>query len=107
MSITIKGHGVTLTNTPDTVAYSPTVDVSSSTIASGTAENTTGVTGVKLNVRVVGPNRSSWIIKNKELSLLNSPLVLPPITVMRGEVLQAWSDTNNAIDLALTIGEQR
>jgi hypothetical protein len=107
MSIEIVGHGITLTTTAGDTVYSPPADAKSCTVATGTAENVTGSIGVKLFIRVVGPTRSSWVIKGKDLSVLNSPLVLPSVTIMRGEVLQAWSDNNNAIDLALTIGEQR
>lgn len=104
MSIKIIGRGVTLTTTPSDVVYTAPGDVNSATIASGTVENTL-VIGVKLFLFIGG--RNTWVIRGRDIPVLGSPLVLPPITLNAGESLQAWCDTANALDINLSIGEQR
>jgi hypothetical protein len=104
MAIKIIGSGKRLAATANDVVYTPPGDVISATIASGTVENIVNV-GAKLWIRIGG--RNTWIINGKDIPVIGSPLVLPSITLNPGEWLEAWSDTVNALDISLTIGEQR
>lgn len=104
MAIKLTGVGQTLTNTPNDSVYTAPGDVTSATVASGTVENTSLV-GVKLYLRVRG--RNVWIIKGRDIPVIGAPLVLPPITLLPGESLEAWSELANTLDINLTIGEQR
>lgn len=104
MAIKIFGDGQTLSTTANDIVYSPPGDVISATIASGTVENRMPI-GAKLYIRI--GVRNTWVISGKDIQALSSPLVLPPITLNPGERLEAWSDIANALDLNVTIGEQR
>ena len=104
MAIKIIGSGKRLASTSNDVVYTPPGDVISATVASGTVENVLNI-GVKLFIRIGG--RNTWIINGKDIPTIGAPLVLPPITMNPGEWLEAWSDTTNALDINLTIGEQR
>ena len=106
MAIKITGSSKRLTATPNDVAYIVPSDCMSATIASGTVETLTGV-GTRLNIKIVGPTREAWVILNKEITVIGAPLVLPTITLNRGEHLAAWSDVDASLDMSLTIGEQR
>lgn len=106
MAIKLVAGGKRLSNIPNDVVYSVPGDCLSSTIASGTAENLTG-TPAYLTIKLVGPSRSVFVINNKQISTVGSPLVLPPMTMNQGEHLEAWTTANAVMDLALTIGEQR
>ena len=104
MAISIKGVGKRLTSNEGDVFYTAPGDVTSATVASGTIENIINM-GAKVNIRVGG--RNLWVLRDKSIPVLASPLVVPPITLMPGEALQIWSDTPSALDVNLTIGEQR
>lgn len=104
MAIKITGAGKRLLTTPNDVLYTPPGDVLSATVASGTVENILP-TAVKLSIKIGG--RNTWVIKEKLIPSHRSPLILPPITLNPGEWLETWSDTANALDVSLTIGEQR
>lgn len=104
MTIKLTGVGSQLSATPNEVVYTPPGDVISATVATGTVENVLPI-GVKFFLRIGG--RGLWIIKGRDISVIGAPLVLPPITMNPGEWLEAWCDTPNALDLNLTIGEQR
>lgn len=104
MAIKIIGRGVHTSATPNEIVYTPPGDVISATIATGTVENVLPI-GAKLFIRIGG--RGIWVIKGKDIPVMGAPLVLPPITLNPGEWLEAWSDTPNALDINLTIGEQR
>lgn len=104
MSITLTGVGKRLTATPNDITYTPPGDVISSTVATGTVENIVNF-AVKLNIYIGG--RGLWVIRSKDIPPLAAPLVLPPITLLPGENLEVWCDQPNALDINLTIGEQR
>lgn len=104
MSITLTGVGKRLSATPNDVVYTPPGDVLSATIATGTVENIVNY-AVKLSIKIGG--RDLWIIRAKDIPPLAAPLVLPPITLLPGENLEVWCDQTNALDINLTIGEQR
>ena len=106
MAIKLVAGGKRLTNVANDTVYSVPGDCVSATVASGTAENLTG-TAALLTIKVVGPTRSLFVINNKSISTVGSPLVLPPMTLNAGEHLEAWTSANEVMDLALTIGEQR
>jgi hypothetical protein len=104
MAIKIIGKGQALSSTANDTVYTPPGDVISATVASGTVENKLPI-GAKLYIRI--GVRNTWVINGKDIQALSSPLVLPPITMNPGERLEAWSDIPNALDLNITIGEQR
>ena len=104
MAIKILGHGVALSTTPNDPFYTAPGDVISATIATGTVENKLNI-GAKLFLFISG--RNTWVLRGRDIPVLGAPLVIPPITLKPGETLQAWSDTANALDINITIGEQR
>lgn len=104
MSIKIIGVGKSLSAIPNDVLYSPPGDVTSATVASGTIENLTS-NAISVNLRIGGV-RNLYIIRNKPIAASGAPLVLPPITLNPGEVLEGWA-SSAGLDCALTVGEQR
>jgi hypothetical protein len=104
MAIKIVGRGVALSNTPNDPLYTAPGDVISATIATGTVENKLNI-GAKLFLYISG--RNTWVIHNRDIPVIGAPLILPAITLNAGETLQAWCDTPGALDINVTIGEQR